>query len=62
VRPDRTFRGHGPSTNYGGDTVYFGGRFLRNPRRAKGWFKLVESNGGETCSTGIVRWTARVSN
>ena len=31
VRRDRTFRGHGPSTNFGGDTVTFGGRFLRNP-------------------------------
>jgi hypothetical protein len=62
VRKDRTFRAHGPSTNFGGDTVYFGGRFLRNPRRARGWFKMVETNGGETCSTGIVKWSARVSN
>jgi len=35
VRRDRTFRGHGGSTNFGGDTVTFGGRFLRNPRRAR---------------------------
>jgi hypothetical protein len=62
VRRDRTFRAHGPSTNYGGDRVYFGGRFLRNPRRARGWFKMTQTNGGKTCSTGIVRWTARVSS
>jgi hypothetical protein len=63
VKPDGTFRGHGPSTDYGGDTVTFAGHFLRsNPRRAKGWFKMTESNGGETCKTGVVRWSARVSN
>jgi hypothetical protein len=61
VRSDRTFRAHGTSINYPGDRVYFGGRFLRNPRRARGWFKMTETNGGVTCSTGVIHWFARVA-
>jgi hypothetical protein len=55
------FSGHGGSTEYKGDKVSFGGRFLRNRSKAKGWFDLTETNGGESCSTGTVHWMATAS-
>jgi hypothetical protein len=55
------FSGHGGSTQYGGDVVSFGGRFMANRAKAKGWFNLTESNAGSSCSTGTVRWSAIAS-
>lgn len=62
VDKQRRFKGHGGSTEFGGDEVTFEGRFSPNGAKAVGWFELVETNGGESCSTGRVHWSATVGN
>jgi hypothetical protein len=60
VNKRRRFHGEGDSINYEGDHVSFGGHFLRNHAKAKGWFRIVETNAGESCDSGRVDWSARV--
>ncbi len=61
VSKRRRFHGDGGSINYPGDHVTFQGHFLRNnPARAKGWFEMVETNGGASCDTGRVYWSVKL--